>query len=312
VLWSLLAIGAGLVLLAYAADQFVLGAARVALVLRVAPIVVGVVVVGFGTSSPELLVSTLAAVDGEPAVAVGNIVGSNLANLTLLLGVGALLVPLSVASGVVRREAPLALAAMAGFGLAVQGGLSRWEGAALVLAMAVTVVVLLAGARLGADPLGPETIELTEPLHRLGVEVARTVAGLVGTVAGAQLLLTGALDVAAELDLGEGFVGATLVAVGTSLPELVTVVQSARRSETDLIVGNLLGSNLFNSLAVAGVAGLVGPATLDAPNLTIVAAGGGVVAGSVAWVMMRSGRQVSRAEGAGLVVAYLAAVPLLS
>ena len=310
-LLSLVAIAVGLVLLAYAADQFVLGAARVALVLRVAPVVVGVVVVGFGTSSPELLVSTLAALDGEPEVAIGNIVGSNLANLTLLLGIGALLVPLTVASGVVRREAPLAVTAMAAFAVLVQGGLGRLEGALLLLAMAATIALVLRGVRSG-DALGPETEELAESTHRLGSESARTLLGLLGTLAGAQLLLTGALDVAAELDLGEGFVGATLVAIGTSLPELVTVVQSARRSETDLIVGNLLGSNLFNSLAVGGATGLVGAGSVDAANLTVVASLGAVLAGAAAWAMMHTDDRVSRREGAVLVVGYVAIVPLLS
>jgi cation:H+ antiporter len=313
VVLSLVALVAGLALLAYAADQFVLGAARVALLRRIAPLVVGVVVVGFGTSAPELLVSALAAAGDEPEVAVGNIVGSNLANLTLLLGIGALLVPLAVSSRVVRREAPLALAAMAGFALAVQGGLNRAEGLVLVLAMVLAVTLVLHGSGSGPDPLGPETEDLAASAQpRFGVEVGRTVLGLVGTVAGAQLLLWGALDLADRADLGQGFVGATLVAVGTSLPELVTVVQSARRRETDLIVGNLLGSNLFNSLAVGGVAGLIGPAALDAVNLEVVAAGAAVAAGLVAWALMASGRAVTRTEGLVLVGAYLAVVPFLA
>lgn len=310
-LLSVLALVVGLGLLAYAADQFVLGAARVALVLRVAPVVVGVVVVGFGTSAPEMLVSALAAGGGEPEVAVGNIVGSNLANLTLLLGIGALLVPLAVDSRVVRREAPLAVAAMVGFAVAVQGGLSRLEGAVLVLAMAAVIVLVLRGSR-ASDPLGTDTEDLAAAPYRAGVEALRTLLGLIGTIAGAQLLLTGALDLAERANLGDGFVGATLVAVGTSLPELVTVVQSARRGETDLIVGNLLGSNLFNALAVGGLAGLVGPAALDAANLTAVAAGAAIAAGLTAWLMMTTGRRVSRAEGGVLVVGYLAVVPFLT
>jgi cation:H+ antiporter len=313
VLVSILAVGAGLVLLAYAADQFVLGAARVALLLRIAPVVVGVVVVGFGTSAPELLVSALAAAGGQAEVAVGNVVGSNLANLTLLLGIGALLLPLAVASGVVRREAPLAVAAMVVFGVLVQGGFTRIEGLLLLAAMAAVVGLVLRGSRQGADPLGPETVELAdEPRRRATTEGLRTLLGLAGTVAGAQLLLWGALDLAERAGLGPGFVGATLVAVGTSLPELVTVIQSARRREADLIVGNLLGSNLFNSLGVAGVAALVGPATLDAPNLTFVAAGAAVVAGVAAWAMMHTGRLVSRREGALLVAAYVVVLPLLT
>lgn len=312
-LLSIVALVAGLALLAYAADQFVLGAARVALVLRVAPVVVGVVVVGFGTSAPELLVSSLASGGGEPEVAAGNVVGSNLANLTLLLGVGALLLPLTVSSRVVRREAPLTVAAMVGFAVAVQGGFTRLEGAVLVVAMAAVITLVLRGSRSQPpDPLGPETVELAENEHRPSVEGVRTVLGLAGTIGGAQLLLWGALDLADRAGLGAGFVGATLVAIGTSLPELVTVVQSARRGETDLIVGNLLGSNLFNALGVAGVAALVGPAPLDAPNLEVVAAGAAIGAGLLAWLMMRTGGRVTRPEGGVLVVGYLAVVPFLT
>jgi cation:H+ antiporter len=310
---SILAVIAGLALLAYAADQFVLGSARVALLLRVAAVAVGVVVVGFGTSTPELVVSALAAAGGEPEVAVGNIVGSNLVNLTLLLGVGALLVPLAVASRVVRREAPLAVVAMVVFLVLVQDGLQLWEGAVLALGMASALALVMRGARLESDPLGPETEELAEPgTHRLPTEAVRTVLGLAGTVAGAQLLLWGALGMARYTGLDQGFVGATLVAVGTSLPELVTVIQSARRHETDLIVGNLLGSNMFNALAVGAMTGLVGPAAIDAPNLEVVGAGGALAAGGLAWLAMRTGHQVSRAEGAALVVGYVAVLPFLT
>jgi cation:H+ antiporter len=313
VLLSIVALLAGLALLAYAADQFVLGAARVALILRVAPLVVGVVVVGFGTSSPELLVSALAAVGDEPEVAVGNIVGSNLVNLTLLLGVGALLVPLVVDSRVVRREAPLAVGAMVLFALLVQQGLSRLEGAVLAVAMVAVLALVMRGSRTDGDPLGPETEELADPTtHRIGFESLRTLLGLAGTIAGAQLLLWGALDLADRADLGEGFVGATLVAIGTSLPELVTVIQSARRRETDLIVGNLLGSNIFNSLGVAGIAALAGPGRVDDPSLTGVAVVLMLIVAVFATVSMITGRRVVRAEGTLLLVAYVAMLPLVS
>ncbi|MDH4116833.1 MAG: hypothetical protein OEW30_05500 [Acidimicrobiia bacterium] len=124
--------------------------------------------------------------------------------------------------------------------------------------------------------------------------------------------MTGAVDLADRAGISAGFVGVTLVAVGTSLPELVTVIQSARRKESDLIIGNLLGSNLFNALVVGGATGILGPGTLDAPRLTGVASIGAVVLGSTVTVMMISGRRISRAEGAALVVAYAAVVPLLA
>lgn len=309
---TLLALLAGVVLLAYAADQFVIGAARVALISRISPLVVGVVIIGFGTSSPEMLVSAIAAAGGDAEIAVGNIVGSNIANLSLLLGIGAIIVPITVASGTVRREAPITVGAMVLFLVLVQGGINRVEGVVLLVAMALALWQVTRGSK-GGDPLGPETEELADPSHHsMRAEIVRTVLGLVGTVAGAQLLLIGAVDLADRAGLGEGFVGATLVAIGTSLPELVTVVQSARRRETDLIVGNLLGSNLFNALGVGGVIGLIGATQLDDASLTIVAAGAAVAVSLVAALAMSTRRAVERWEGIALVVAYVAIVPFLA
>jgi cation:H+ antiporter len=306
---SLIALIAGVALLAWASDQFVIGAARLAVIRRVAPIVIGVVIVGFGTSSPELLVSSLAAARGESEIAVGNIVGSNLANLGLILGIGVLLLPLVVASETVRREAPLTVGAMALFAVVVQGGIGPAGGIALLVAMVGALALVV--RRGSGDPLGVDAVELAGVGLRLGPEVVRTLVGLAGTLGGAQLLLWGAVDLAERAGLGAGFVGATLVAVGTSLPELVTVIQSARRGEGDLILGNLLGSNLFNGLAVGGMVGLVGPGTLDAPALSGFAAMAGVALAAVVWVMMRTGRRMSRGEGAVLVAAYVAMVPFL-
>lgn len=309
--FAVVAVVVGLALLTYAADQFVLGAARVALIRNVPSLVVGVVIVGFGTSAPELLVSTLAAIRGSSEIAIGNIVGSNIANLSLLLGIGAMIVPVVVDSRTVKREAPLVLGAMALFALVVQGGgISRVEGGLLLAAMATGLYVVT--RRSVGDPIGPDVVELAEPAaHSIGTEALRTVLGLAGTLAGAQLLLNGALEIASRSNLSEGFVGVTMVAVGTSLPELVTVIQSARRNETDLIVGNLLGSNMFNALTVGGVAGLIGAPPIDVPSLTVVAALAAVVAAAVALLVMVTGHAVTRREGIVLSVAYLALVPFL-
>jgi cation:H+ antiporter len=311
-LLAILAVVGGVAILAWAADQFVLGAARVAIVKNVPTLVVGVVIVGFGTSAPELLVSLLATIGDEPAVAVGNAIGSNIANLSLLLGVGALLVPLVVDSRTVKREALLVIVAVVALGLAVQGdGINRWEGVGLLVGLVLALLVV--SRQSPGDVLGDEVAELADTeSHRFSAEVVRTVVGLAGTIGSAQLLLWGALDLADEFGLSGGFVGATLVAIGTSLPELVTVVQSARRGETDLIVGNLLGSNLFNSFGVGAVIGIVGGPALDDTSLTVIAASASVVIAVVAAIAMWTGRTVSRIEGAVLVVAYVALVPFLA
>lgn len=308
---------AGVAVLAWASDQFVLGAARVALLRNVSTLVVGVVIVGFGTSAPEMLVSVLAVVDDETAVAIGNVVGSNLANLSLLLGLGAIMVPITVESGAVKREAPIVVAATAVFGLAVQGGIARWEGIGLLVAMALSIAVI---ARRGDttvppedDPIGVDVAGLAQaPEHRFSHEVGRTAVGLVGTIASAQLLLWAALRLASETGLSSGFVGVTLVAVGTSLPELVTVVQSARRGVTDLIVGNLLGSNLFNALAVGGLIGVIGGPHVDDRSLTVVATGAAFAVAVIALITMITAHTVKRMEGIGLIALYLVTIPLLT
>ncbi len=305
------AVVVGVAILAYASDQFVIGAARVASLRNVSPLVVGVVIIGFGTSSPELIVSVLAGLDGEQGVAVGNVIGSNLANLGLILGIGVLILPLGVDSRTVRREAPLALLAMATFAILVQGGLGAAEGVGLLIGM-VVVVLIVVGPRPG-DPLAAETKDfVAASTHRLGQELGRTVLGLIGTLGSAQVLLWGALELADAAGLDDGLVGASVVAIGTSLPELVTVVQSARRGEGDLVLGNLLGSNLFNVLVVGGVVGLVARGTLDAPGLTGAGAVAMVAQAVAVWVMMRTGRKLTRAEGVVLVASYVAVVPFLA
>lgn len=310
------AIIVGVAALAWAADQFVIGAARVALIRNVPSLVVGVVIVGFGTSAPELLVSALAVLDDNTAVAVGNVVGSNLANLTLLLGIGAVIVALRVESRTVRLEAPIVLAATIAFAIAVQGGVQRWEGVLLAAGLVGSMAVIARKPRAepaASDVVGDEVVEFADAEHhRLGIELIRTAVGLVATVGTAQLLLWGALRVADETGLSGGFVGVTLVAVGTSLPELVTVIQSARRGETDLIVGNLLGSNLFNALAVGGVIGILGAPAFDDTSLTIIGAGAAIVAAALATIAMATRRTVTRTEGIVLIVAYVATIPLLT
>ncbi len=306
----LVAFAGGLILLALAADQFVIGSARLARALRISPIVVGVVVMGFGTSAPELVVSALAAANDQVEIAVGNIVGSNLANLSLLLGIGALVTEIRVASLTVRREAPLVFGATVVYWVLVQGDTTRWRGLVLVLLLFVSLGGILRTAR-STDPLTGEIEERVGTGPGAGKETLRAVGGLVGTLVGAQVLLYGATNIADEIGLSEGFVGVTLVAIGTSLPELVTVVQAARRQEVDLIVGNLLGSNLFNLLAVGGVAMLVGPGRVGDASLTGLGMGLVLALTALVWLFMSTGLRVSRGEGVALVVFYAVSIVLL-
>jgi cation:H+ antiporter len=305
---------AGFVLLAKAADEFVIGAARLSALLRVSPIVIGAVVIGLGTSSPELFVSTIASASGDLDLGVGNILGSNLANLSLVLGVAVVVVPFAISSKVLRREAPLSAAAAILFALLLVGGLSRVDGVVMLLVLALILAYILRDARTSDDPelVGEvnEFVGASPPDARR--ESVRTALGLIGTLLGAQALVWGATEIATEAGLSEGFVGLTLVAIGTSLPELVTTLQAARRGEDELIVGNLLGSNIFNSLAVGGAVALAGPSPLGDPDLLRVAAPVMLVAVGTAWLFMWTQRRLDRWEGAVLVGGYVAGVTILA
>ncbi len=265
---GLFAVLGGIVLLWKAADEFVDGAAGLAKILAVPPLIIGAVVVGFGTSAPEMLVSGLAAVQGESDLGVGNVIGSNIANLSLILGAAVLLINIKIDSAVLRREAPLATAAAIAFAVAVQGGIQAWEGGVLLALMLGVLYLLLSspGPDVALEIEVEEDLDDSEGTTRsLGI---RTLLGLGGTVGGAWVLVWGATDIADRLGVNSGFVGLTLVALGTSLPELVTAVTAARRGHDELIIGNLLGSNLFNSLAVGAVIGLLGDGATPDNSLT--------------------------------------------
>ena len=313
-LLALLAVVVGLVVLTKAADAFVAGAARLSSALHVSPVIIGAAVIGFGTSAPEMVVSAIAAGQGKLDIAVGNIIGSNVANLSLVLGVASLLCLMAVSSGILRKEAPLSTGAVVLFGVLVQGGLERWEGAALLVALVAALVWLFTGNGRGDDELVAEIEEFIEDDEVISVrsESVRSFIGLVGVIVGAQLAVVGASAIADELGLGEGFVAVTLIAVGTSLPELMTAIAAARKGEDELIVGNLLGSNLFNSLAVGAVAGLVGPGTLDDPNLASVGVVAMLVVAGGAWLFMATARRVASWEAIALLAAYGITVPLLA
>ncbi len=298
----------GVFLLAKAADEFVEGAAHIAIKAKLSPVLVGALIVGFGTSAPELLVSSLAASGGNPEIGFGNIIGSNVANLSLVLGASALIVPVLVTKAVLGREAPLSLVAVLLFAvLAYVGGLSRLDGIILAVALVVALGWIMAGGR--------NAVELDEgdaDDGELRPEVVRTMLGLVGTVLGAQLLVWGAVGIAERLGLRGGFVGFTLVAVGTSLPELMTGIAAARRKATDLLLGNLLGSNIFNSLAVGTAIALLGPGPMGDEGLRTVGLVVMVLVAIGAVVAMATRRRVHRAEGAALLAAWIIAVVLLA
>jgi cation:H+ antiporter len=303
----------GLVLLTVAADQLVLGAGRLAARLGVAPVVVGVVVIGLGTSAPEFVVSGLAAARGDAGLALGNLVGSNIINVTLILGVASLVAPVVVRSSVPRREAPLSVVAVTLFAVFALIGLGRPAGVVLGVALVAALLLLVRLARTGpADPMPAEVGEFLDepaPVVHLGQESVRAVLGLAGTLLGAQLLVANAATAAQRAGVPHTVVGFTLVALGTSLPELVTAIQAQRRRNADLLVGNLLGSNLFNSLAGGALVGLTGhrnPARLDYPVLAAMLA-----VSLLTWLVLYRRYRVSRLEATLLLVTYALTLPLI-
>ncbi len=298
----------GLVMLTVAADRFVVAAARLSRIWGLSPVLIGALVLGMGTSAPELLVGILAAAQDRLDLAIGSVVGSNVANVTLVLGVITLAAPLAGHVRTLRREGLLMLASVLLLAtLARRGGLLRPSGLLLLAAMGGAALLLVRWARrdtVAAPLVLAELEKLTAGRFSGRRESIIAVVTLLTTLAGAQLLVTGAGDVAQRLDISEGFIGLTLVAVGTSLPELATGIAAARRREQDLVVGNVLGSNLFNSLTVAGAAALTGPGALVGdfgPAMAWM-----VVVSAVAGVLAFTSNKLVRWEGAVLVVAYAA------
>ena len=303
----------GLVLLSVAADQLVIGAARPADRIGVPPVVVGIVVIGFGTSTPELLVSGAAARQGHTGLAVGNLTGSNILNLTLVLGVAGVVAPLTVRSSVIRREAPLAAGGVTMFAVLLETGLGMPAGLVLSASLVAAVVLLVRlSRRRPGDPLPAEAMAFVDGTdhHGLVRESVRAVLGLAGTLTGAQLVVTNAATVAAHLGVSQQVIGLTLVALGTSLPELVTSIQAQRRGESDLVVGNLLGSNLFNSLGGGAVVAFAGRGEV-VPGSTVVTVLMVAVTG-IAWAFLTRGHRLTRLESAILVLLYGLAIPLLT
>mgnify|MGYP001827234818 FL=1 len=308
-LLEFVAVAAGVAALWWGGDQFVIGAARVASVFRVSPVVVGAVLVGFGTSAPELLVSGVAAGRGDLDLGVGNIIGSNLANLTLVLGVASIIATIPATRASVRREAPLSLGGMVLFAFLVQDGLSDVEGGILAVALVVSLAAIVSGAR--DDRMPEEVGELIGGEVRANRELVRTLVGLVVIVGGAWFLVWGAVALADRLGLSGGFVGFTLVAIGTSLPELVTAGAAARHGESELVLGNLLGSNLFNSLAVGATIALVGNGEVSDAKLVVFGSIAMVFVAAVMWVFIITDRKLKELEGIVLLLLWVATLPFV-
>ena len=299
-----------LALLLWSAQHFVTGAAAVARHLGLSPLLIGMLVVGFGTSAPEMLVSALAASGGNPALALGNAYGSNITNIALILGVAALVRPLAVRSAVLRKELPVLVAVTALAAWQLRDGLVSRVDAIVLLGVFGGLMAwsIHAGRRTAPDPLAADVEREfeAEDVH-LRRSVVILVLGLVLLIASARGLVWGAVEIARGFGVSDLVIGLTVVAIGTSLPELASSVVAARKGQHDLALGNVIGSNLFNTLAVVGIAGAIRPADVgpDVLGRDVLVMAALTVGLFVVGYGFRGPGRIDRIEGGVLVAVYV-------
>ncbi|EPE5297869.1 calcium/sodium antiporter [Vibrio parahaemolyticus] len=310
-LLATLAIIAGFALLVWSADKFVEGAAAGANYAGMPPLLIGMLVVGFGTSAPEMVVSAMAAMDGNPALALGNAVGSNIVNITLILGVTAIIAPIAVHSSIIRKELPILLVITLGIGAMLWNHhISTLEAWALIGGFMLLIGWSIWSAlRSKGDHLEQEMDdELSSQSMSLKSSIFWLITGLVLLIISSRILVWGAVEIAQQLGVSDLLIGLTIVALGTSLPELAASIVAARKGEHDIAVGNVVGSNMFNSLAVIGIAGTIEPiANIGAEVFWRDWTSMLFVTGLLLLTAARFGKSqtISRSEGAVLLVCYL-------
>lgn len=292
---------AGLAFLYFGAEWLVKGGSAIATRCRVSPLIVGLTLVAFGTSAPELFVSADAALRGLGDMAAGNVIGSNICNIVLILGLSALIAPLNVNPVLFRRDVPIMIAAslvvaiLCGF----FGGIVRVAGAVLFSGIVVyTAIGILESRRT------PREDAETEKPMSVALSVVAVAGGLGALVAGSKLLLASAVFLSSRLGIPDSVVALTVVAVGTSLPELATSVVAAAKGERDIAIGNVVGSNIFNLLGIMGLSSLLAP--IRCPGIGITDISMMVFTALVLWPIMKTGHRISRAEGCVLLLIYVA------
>ena len=305
-----LAILAGLALLVWSADRFVEGSAAAAGHFGMPPLLIGMVVVGFGTSAPEMVVSALAASQGNPGLALGNAYGSNITNIALILGITAVIAPIAVHSQVMRKELPiLALVTLAAAWLLFDGELSRLDAAGLLVLFALLLGWSIWSGMRKTDDAFANEMDAELAAHPMPIRKAMLwlVVGLVLLIISSRVLVWGAVDLATRFGVSDLVIGLTIVAIGTSLPELASSIIAARKGEHDLALGNILGSNLFNTLAVVGIAGSIAPMAVanevlirDIPVMV-----GLTLALFVLGYGFRGPGRINRVEGVGLLAIFV-------
>ncbi|MBK1667617.1 hypothetical protein CKO28_06165 [Rhodovibrio sodomensis] len=307
----LIELGLGLIVLVAGGEILVRGAVAAANRLGVSPLLIGLVLVGLGTSAPELVTSIKAALSGAPGLAVGNVVGSNIANVLLILGTTALVAPIAVNLASLKRDAGAMLiaTALASFALLGLDGIGRGVGIGFLLALAAYLIVAYRAETRDPDPasevhtLEAQEVEQNTPTMGLMAALGLTAAGLALTLLGANWLVSGAIWLASSLGMSDAVIGLTVVAIGTSLPELTAGIIAALRGHAAVALGNVLGSNIYNLLLILGATGVVAPITTPA-DLSLVDVGLMAAAALVLVPIAMTGLRISRREGAVLLATY--------
>lgn len=311
---AILAIIAGLALLVWSADRFVEGSASTARHFGVPPLLIGMIIVGFGTSAPEMVVSTLAASQGNPGIALGNAYGSNITNIALILGLTALISPIAVHSQVLRKELPIltAVTVLAAWQIG-DGEITRWDAWVLLGSFfGLMAWTIWQGMKNRSDALAGEMeCELTDHAMSIRRSLFWLVLGLILLIASSRVLVWGAVEIARGLGVSDLLIGLTIVAVGTSLPELASSVIATRKKEHDIALGNVLGSNLFNTLAVVGIAGAIHPMSVEPEVFSrdmMVMAGFTLSLFFIGYGFRGRPGRINRFEGAALLACYMSYV----
>ncbi len=313
-IFTILSLLAGFVLLLGGGEYLVRGAGALALRFGLSHLVVGIIIVGFGTSVPELVASIQAALSGAPGIAMGNVVGSNTANILLILGVGAIIYPVIVSGAAIYRDGVTMVATAALLLFAVWGGqLSTLAGLLFVLLLAAYLVYLIYSDRKanGEAAADEDDDDLPKPSKSIWLDIAMVAGGTAAVVAGGKLLVDGAISVAQAFDVSDEVIGLTLVAIGTSLPELATSIMAALRKHSDIALGNVLGSNVYNILGIAGITALIKPLPVSAHMVKVdipVMIAVSVALFVLAVVVRRFGKRVGYAFLAGYAVYIYALV----
>ncbi len=299
----------GFALLIKGADIFVSGAGSIAKKFNISNLIIGLTVVAFGTSAPELAVSSLASVNGQNAIAISNVVGSNIFNILVVLGICAIITPINVKNNILKKEIPMLLGISTilifllfdGFNFSSANfGLSRFDALILLVLFGCFMWYIIKSSK-------SQTEEETDAEEIVEIATSRSIVfivlGLAAVVFGGQLVVDNATAIAQSWGVSETVIGLTIVAIGTSLPELVTSIIACRKGSSDMAIGNVIGSNIFNILFILGISGTISPITVDVLSVydAIFALGCTVIA----YVVSRSNRKISRVEGIGMVLVFV-------